>query len=101
MRFYTKIIGIYKFNELNIGARNKAIEDERDFRLSIMRPIDFISGDPEYDTPEELQKTYEAQYAYYEANDDPIIECIEANDYDYYENGEIVGSNELQQMTAM
>lgn len=44
MRFYTKIIGIYKFNELNIGARNKAIEDERDFLLSIMRPLILYPG---------------------------------------------------------
>lgn len=101
MRLYTKVIGVYKFNELSVDARNKAIDDHRCFLLSIMRPDDFISGDPEYDTPEELQKTYEAEYAYYETNDDPIIECIEANDYDYYENGEIVGCNELQQMTAM
>lgn len=101
MRLYTKVIGVYKFNELSVDARNKAIDDHRCFLLSIMRPEDFISGDPKYDTLEELQKTYEAEYAYYEANDDSIIECIEANDYDYYENGEIVGSNELQQMTAM
>ena len=57
MKLYTKVIGIYKFDELNPDAREKAIFDHRCFLLSIMQPNDFISGCPEYDTEEELQKT--------------------------------------------
>ena len=82
-------IKLYSFSELNKKAKRKAIEAHREFELSIMQPDDFISGVAEYDTPEELQKTYEAQYDYYFMNDEPIIENIEANDYLFFENGEL------------
>jgi len=82
-------IKLYSFSELNEKAKRKAIEAHREFMLSIMAPDDFITGIAEYDTPEELQKTYEAQYDYYLMNDEPIIENIEANDYLFFANGEI------------
>lgn len=82
-------IKLYAFSELNEKAKRKAIEEHREFILSTMRPEDFISGIAEYDTPEELQKTYEAEFDYYAMNDEPIIENIEANDYLYFENGEL------------
>jgi len=82
-------IKLYSFSELSEKAKRKAIEAHREFELSIMRPEDFISGIAEYDTPEKLQKTYEAQYDYYLMNDEPIIEIIEANDYLFFENGEL------------
>lgn len=82
-------IKLYSFSELSEKAKRKAIEAHREFELSIMRPDDFISGVAEYDTPEELQKTYEAQYNYYLMNDEPIIEIIEVNDYLFFENGEL------------
>jgi len=82
-------IKLYSFSELNEKAKRKAIEAHREFELSIMEPNDFITGIAEYDTPEELQKTYREQYNYYLMNDEPIIENIEANDYLFFENGEI------------
>ena len=82
-------IKLYSFSELNEKAKRKAIEAHREFELSIMTPDDFISGIAEYDTPKELQKTYKAQYDYYLMNDEPIIEIIEANDYLFFENGEL------------
>jgi hypothetical protein len=80
-------IKLYSFSELSEKAKRKAIEEHREFMLSIMRPEDFISGIAEYDTPEELQKIYEAEYDYYLFDDKPIIENIEANDYLFFENG--------------
>lgn len=82
-------IKLYSFSELSEKAKRKAVEDHREFMLSLMAPDDFITGIPEYDTPEELQKTYEAEYDYYATNDAPIIEDIEANDYLFFENGDL------------
>ena len=82
-------LNLYTINELDEKAKARAIEDHRQFELSIMQPEDFISGETEYDTPEELQKTYEAEYEYYLNNDEPIIENIEANEYLFFMNGEL------------
>lgn len=82
-------IKLYSFSELSEKAKRKAIEDCREFELSVMRPEDFIMGIAEYDTPEELQKAYEAKYDYYAMNDEPLIEIIEVNDYLFFENGEL------------
>jgi hypothetical protein len=82
-------IKLYSFSELNEKAKRKAIEAHREFELSNMKPDDFISGVAEYDTPEELQKTYKAQYDYYLMNDEPIIENIKANEYLFFENGKL------------
>lgn len=81
------MIKLYSLEELSENARQKAIDDYRQFELSIMSPDDFISGFPEYDTKEELQKAYEAEYDYILMNDEPIIENIEANNYYFYEDG--------------
>jgi len=82
-------IKLFSISELSEKARNKAIDNQRNFEFSIMSPDDFISGLPEYDTPEELQKAYEAEYDYYAENDEPIVEAIEANNYLFFENGEM------------
>ena len=82
-------ICLYSFDELSEKAKEKAINDHRAFLLEEMQPDDFISGDPEYDTPEELQKCYESEYDYYLFNDDPIIESIECNDYMFLKSGEL------------
>ena len=82
-------IKLYPFAELSDKAKEKAIEQHRQFELEIMQPKDFISGDPQYDTPEELQKAYEAEFKYYEENDEPIIENIEANEYLFFASGEL------------
>ena len=80
---------IYQFKELCLSAREKAIEEHRQFLLEVMDKEDFISGEEEHDTEEELQKVYESEFEYYEENDEPIIESIEMNDYYFYENGKI------------
>jgi len=80
-------ITLYQFQELPEKSQRKAVDDHRYFLLGEMHPNDFISGDPEYDTPEELQKTYEAEYDYYLMNDDPIIENIETNEYYFFHDG--------------
>ena len=88
------MIKLYTLDELSENARQKAIEEHRQFELSIMSPDDFISGCPEYDTEEELQKTYEAEYDYLLMNDEPIIENIEANNYYFYEDGTLAAVTE-------
>ena len=88
------MIKLYTLDELSEQARKKAIEEHRQFELSIMTPEDFITGDPEYDTEEELQKSYDAEYDYYLFNDEPIIENIEANGYYFYEDGEMANVTE-------
>lgn len=82
-------INLYTFSELSEKAKEKAIEDARQFLLSIMHPTDFISGDPEYDTHEKLTEQYTAEHDYYCFNDEPILEYIEANDYIFYYNGDL------------
>ena len=68
-------IKLYSFSELNEKAKRKAIEAHREFMLSIMEPDDFETDIVEYD--------------YYARNDEPIIENIKANDYLFFENGEL------------
>lgn len=80
-------IKLLSFEELTEEAKRVAIEDHRNFELGIMQPDDYISGDPEYDTEEELQKIYDREYNYYLMNDEPIIENIEANNYLFFEDG--------------
>ena len=85
-------IKLYSFSELSEKAKRKAIEEHREFELSAMQPDYFISGVAEYDTPEKLQKIYEAEYDYYLMNDEPIIENIEANDYLFFEDGKLAST---------
>ena len=68
-------IKLYPFSELNEKAKRKAIEAHREFELNIIELNDFENGIIEYD--------------YYATNDEPIIESIEANDYLFFENGEL------------
>lgn len=82
-------IGLYSLDELSDSARNRAIEDHRRFLLEIMRPGDFISGDPEYDTQEEIYAAYDAEYFYILGNDDPVVESIDANEYMFFSSGEL------------
>ena len=85
-------VTLYKFEELSDKAQQRAIQEHRAFLLTIMHPDDFISGDPEYDTPEELQSAYEAEYEYYLSNDDPIIESIECNGYYFFCDGTLANT---------
>lgn len=85
-------ITLYNFNELETDARRRAIEEHRDFMLYTLAPSDFISGDPEHDTPEELNAVYNSEYEYILNNDEPITESIEANEYLFYCNGELANT---------
>ena len=89
----TKVtIKLYELDELSSTARAKAIEDHRLFLLGEMSPSDFISGDAEYDTEVELQKTYEAEYSHVAGEDEPVVESIEANEYLFFGNGELAAT---------
>jgi hypothetical protein len=68
-------IKLYSFSELSEKAKRKAIEEHREFELNIIELNEFENGIAEYD--------------YYASNDEPIIESIEANDYLFFENGEL------------
>ena len=85
-------IQLFNFNELSERAQKRAIDDHRNFLLSVMQPNDFVSGCTEYDTPEQLQEQYEQEYEYYLFNDDPIVESIECNDYMFFANGELANT---------
>lgn len=80
-------IKLYSFEELGMDAKQRAIEDHRNFLLSVMNYADFISGDPKYDTPEELQKAYDSEYNYILKEDTGVIESIAINDYMFFNNG--------------
>ena len=80
-------VNLYTFEELSETAKTRAIDEQRRFLLDNMHPHDFISGDPEYDTPEQLEEQYNSEYFYVLENDDPVIESIEANEYMYYASG--------------
>ena len=82
-------IKLFSLSELSEKAREKAIEDFRAIELSMMCESDFISGEAEYDTPEELQKAYDAEFKFYEESDEPIVLSIEINNYLFFENGEM------------
>lgn len=80
-------LNLYSIDELEGKAKRKAIEEHRQFLLSVMVPDDFISGDPNYDTKENLQQQYESEYECYLMNDEPIIEDIQINDYLFFLDG--------------
>lgn len=80
---------LFSLDELSEKAREKAIEEHRRFMLDTMTPEDYISGDPEYDTPEALRECYESEYNYIWSCDDPVVESIEINEYLFFENGEL------------
>lgn len=82
-------IGLYSLNELSENARNRAIEEHRQFLLDMMIPEDFISGDPDYDTQEQLSAAYDAEYLYILENDEYVIESIDINDYMFFSSGEL------------
>jgi len=82
-------INLYSFSELNEKAQNLAIDEHRNFMLSNMQISDFISGEDEYDTDEELQKMFDSEYEYIESLDTPIIDSIEANEYLFFASGKL------------
>ena len=71
-------INLYSFNELNKDAKNYAIEEHRDFLLSIYSDSDF-------------DESYNMTYSKYEKSltEEYLIEEIEANEYLFFFNGEL------------
>lgn len=80
-------INIYKVDELPEPSQKKAIEDHRIFLLSTMQASDFISGDPEYDTPDQLKAQFTEEYKYYLLHDTPIRDDLNANNYWFFLDG--------------
>jgi len=72
----TANIKLYSFSELSESAKLKAIEDHREFLESLPVEIEDESG--------ELKEYYGMEYT-----DSEIIENIEANEYIYFNNGEM------------
>ena len=89
IKMKTVQINIYSFNELSEQAKQKAIDEHRNFILSTMSVSDFISGNDEHDTDESLNSAFNAEYRYIYENDSPVIENIEANDYLFFSDGNI------------
>lgn len=69
-------INLYDFNELAEDARQRAIQDHREFLESLPMECENEAG--------ELERYYELNYS-----DAEIIEGIEANEYIYFHNGQM------------
>ena len=80
-------ISLYSFHELKPEAQRKAIEAHRRFLLDTLQP-DFIDGVTDWNDPEKME-VYRAEYEYLEEHDEPIVENIEANDYNFFADGEL------------
>lgn len=76
MRKVNVEIELYEFEELDYFAKEKAVEDHRNFMLETLSESDF-------DYPEDYQLTYDDM----EINDHTIIENILANEYIYFIDG--------------
>ena len=76
---------LYSFNELPKAAQERAIQEHRDFLLSVLQP-DYIDGITDWNDAEKMEM-YRDEYDYMENNDEPIIENIEINDYLYFYDG--------------
>ncbi len=78
-------INLYEVDELQERAKQKALENIREFELSILSVSDFIGcGDPELDTPESM---YEEDYNDILLNDERVLEDIRANEYLFFDDG--------------
>src|SRR3972149_5406197 len=71
-------VRLYSFSELVEHAKERAINEHRNFLLSVESVDNF-----------EYPEDYEMTMRYYEDNDEPIIENIEANEYLYFDSGEL------------
>ena len=80
-------IKLYAFAELSLKAKQRAIEEHRKFTLDELSPSDY--ADMAKDSGKPANALYELDYEYYLMNDEPIIENIEANEYLYFEDGEM------------
>lgn len=80
-------IKLYSLNELSEKAKQKAIEDHRIFYLE---NLDYsLYEEMAKETGKSANAIYETEYEYYLMNNEPIIENIEANEYMFFENGEL------------
>ncbi len=81
-------IKVYKFDELNEAAKQKAIMDQVNFEIFVMD-----ENSPYYEVAMEMEKMKtpwfltEALYFDYR---DSIIETIKANEYEFYKDGELL-----------
>lgn len=80
-------INLYRIDELDPMERQLAIWSCRSSMLDSLSPEDFISGDPEFDTPEELGFQYDMEREYILTEDEPVLEYIEANNMLFFYDG--------------
>ena len=72
----TVTINLYDFADLSQGAKDKAIQDHREFLESLPEECENEAG--------ELEQYYRMDYS-----NEEIIENIEANEYIYFANGDM------------
>ena len=91
MKNVTITFNLYDFDELSDKAKQKAIEEHRQFLLNVTTVEDFVGcGDPEYgDTPESM---YEEEIEAILNDDTFVSESINANEYLFFESGELANT---------
>jgi hypothetical protein len=79
---------VYKFNELTPQAQEKAICDHINFEIEVMTQDSYLW---EYALEMERMQTpwFLGEYIYEKAKE-LIIETIEANEYEFTENGNLI-----------
>lgn len=92
-------IHLYQYEELDERAKRRALYEARMDAVSNMRPEDFVSGDPEFDTPEELENQCELEKEYYEREDEPVIEYINDNGYWFFHDGTMADTYYMRHIT--
>ena len=71
-------INLYQFDELSEEAKEKAIEEHRQFLLEAT-----------YESDYDFEGDYEARLEEIENSNEPVIECIRINEYWFFEDGEL------------
>lgn len=69
-------INLYSFSELSKDAQQKAINEHKDFLLSIGEEFENEDGEMVTEYPEDYEDSY-------------VIENIEVNEYVYFEDGKL------------
>ena len=81
-------IKLYEFKGLNGDAQEKAIFDMIDFEIDISQEESWLQDS--FDKAEKLQTPWFTASIIYEDHKQDIIDNIEANEYLFFEDGELV-----------
>jgi len=88
MKTITKTFNLYEFKDLNKQAQEKAIYNDINFELEAMTEISWL-----YHCVIEMEKMqtpwFTSSYIY-EKHKDDIIKSIEANNYLFFKDGDLV-----------